>query len=447
MKRICIHIVLLSVLIGFISCKGSTSTVTTSNIARLTAFAFAKQDSFPGLAEATFKVEELLDTGVVYVLDSIRYGTPINKVRVNMTFEKTPGAVVMKFPDTTIMMSGYDTLDFSKRPVYMTVTSSDLTTKKTYEIQAYVHQTDPDLYVWNTLTDEMYDAEDEEQQVVLLNGQFCLFSNNGYSNRLLISDDGETWEEQIFVGLPASCRVKAIVSDGERLYYAVENTLYTSDDAINWTSSAISQDVIAHTMLMHFNDEMWLILEDTTEQLLLGRIEADTVAKTDIMLDADFPISGFATVEFENLSTRKRAMVVGGFARNGACVNSRWNFEYSPTLAQPYRLVNYSIEQPEFTTLTGVSVVWYKHQLLMFGGVDKNMVFLGNDVLVSNNEGYTWTKADTSKCHLPETYTPRQKQSVIVKDNYIYVFGGQNLKETFVDAYRGRLNSIDWEGY
>jgi len=138
-------------------------------------------------------------------------------------------------------------------------------------------------------------------------------------------------------------------------------------------------------------------------------------------------------------------MIIGGFARNGECVNSRWNFEYSSSLKPSYRMLNYSIEQPEFLTLAGVSVISYNDQLLMFGGVDKDMVFRGNDILVSNDEGFTWTKADTSKCKLPETYTPRQMQTVTVRDNNIYVIGGQDLNRTYSDAYKGRLNSIDWK--
>jgi hypothetical protein len=80
----------------------------------------------------------------------------------------------------------------------------------------------------------------------------------------------------------------------------------------------------------------------------------------------------------------------------------------------------------------------------MFGGVDKEMVFRGNDILISEDEGFTWTKADTAKCKLPATYTPRQKQTVTVKDNNIYVIGGQDLGRTYGDVYKGRLNSIDW---
>ena len=92
-----------------------------------------------------------------------------------------------------------------------------------------------------------------------------------------------------------------------------------------------------------------------------------------------------------------------------------------------------------------MSVIAYDDQLLMFGGVDKEMIFRGNDILISKDEGFTWTKADTAECQMPDTYTPRQKQNAIVYDNNIYVIGGQDLIQTFSDVYKGRLNSIDWE--
>jgi len=63
---------------------------------------------------------------------------------------------------------------------------------------------------------------------------------------------------------------------------------------------------------------------------------------------------------------------------------------------------------------------------------------------MSKDEGLTWTKADTAKNQLPEAYHARQKQNAIVRDNNIYLFGGQDAKTTYSDVYKGRLNSIDW---
>ena len=444
------HIWCIIALVALCSCSTSSNkTVTTSNIAKLKTFAFTAVDSIPGLGEATFKIEERLDTGLVTnqinMTDSLRYGTLINKVVPKFTCETTPASVVIRTSDTTITMSGKDTIDFTKTPIYMTITSSDLTAKKTYEIVVTVHQVDPDLYVWETLTEKAYQPEDEDQKTVLFGNKFWLYSNNGFENALRSSADGITWSVETLSGLPDNCRVKGIVVDDDKLYYAADQTLYTSEDAINWTADDYSDKPFTlQTMLMQYNDTMWLVVEDTTNILYLAQIVEDTVRKLDVQLDDEFPVSGFATVAFMNISGRKRAMVIGGYARNGECVNSRWNLEYSPTLQQPYRMLNYSIEQPEFAKLTGVSVISYDDKLLMFGGVDKDMIFRGNDILVSEDEGFTWHKADTAECKLPDTYTPRQKQSVIVDDDNIYIFGGQDLQETFTDVYKGRLNSIDW---
>lgn len=447
MKHIFAYILTIFVLLGLWSCSESSTTVQTSNIAKLTNFYVTGHDSLPGLKEAQFTIEEGVDTGLVKCVDSIRYGTPLTRVYPRFVCETTPGSITLQLGDTSVIIGGGDTLDFTRTPIYVTIVSSDLTTRKTYKIELYAHQVDPDLYKWETLNEKMYPVEDEEQQVVMLGEQFWLFCNNGFANRLYSSADAATWKEETLTGLPDVCRVKSIISNKSKLYYVEKDGLYTSENGCDWTKTDSGEkDYSLVTMLMTFNDTVWLVLQDTTtEALVLGQIAADTVRRTEVELDDNFPISGFATVEFESMSERKRAAVIGGYARNGACINSRWNIEYAPTIKGLYRLVNYSIEQPEFKTLTGVSVIWYKHQLMMFGGVDKDMVFRGDQVLISKDEGYTWTAADTTKCQLPEIYKARQKQSVLVKDNNIYVIGGQNQQETFADSYRGRLNSIDWD--
>lgn len=447
MKHILANILTIFVLLGLWSCSETSTTVQTSNIAKLTNFYLTGHDSLPGLKAAKFTIEEGVDTGLVRCVDSIRYGTPLTRVCPRFVCETTPGSITLNLGDTSVIIGSGDTLDFTLEPIYVTIVSSDLTTRKTYKIEVFVHNVDPDLYKWETLNEKMYPVEDEEQQVVLLGRRFWLFCNNGFKNRLYSSSDAAEWQEETLTGLPDVCRVKSIVSDNSKLYYVANDGLYTSENGTSWTKKESGEkDYDMVTMLMSFNDTVWLVLQDTTtEALVLGQIAADTVRRTDIELDEDFPISGFATVEFESMSERKRAAVIGGYSRNGACINSRWNFEYSPTIKGLYRFVNYSIEQPEFSTLTGVSVIWYKKQLMMFGGVDKNMVFRGDQVLISQDEGYTWTAADSTKCRLPETYTARQKQSVLVKDNNIYVIGGENQQETFADSYRGRLNSIDWD--
>lgn len=431
------------ILIGLAGCDDKTSTTTKSSVAQLTAFSFTANSKYPGLAAASFKVEERLDTGLVHNLDSIMYGTPLDSVVPKFTFAATPGSAVMQTPDTTIVLGGSDTINFEKQPLYLTVKSQDGKNTKVYELRAYVHQVDPDLYHWEQLCPQVL-TDNSEQRVVSLGNRFVLVSNNGFRTSVYISADGITWSDrQTPSGLPDGCHVRRIISDGSTLYYADSLTLYTSADALSWTASDYTgSGFCIRNMLMTWNDTVWAIAEDS-QGLVLAKMQDNTLKPTALRPRSDFPVSDFATVCFENAAGRARAMVVGGRAKSGAVLNSRWNLEFSPVVG--YRMQNFSIDRPAFADLTGASVIWYNHQLLMFGGVDADMQYLGRDILVSNDEGLTWTAADSAKNSLPDVYNARQKQSVLVRDNAIYVFGGEQQDRTFSDVYRGKLNSIDWD--
>ena len=399
----------------------------------------------PGLATAVFTIDERIDTGLVYNKDSILYGTSLERVIPKFTFQVAVGTAQLKMPDTTLVLTGSDTLNFEKLPIYLSITSTDGTTTKVYEIRPTVHQGDPDLFVWTQLTDSIkgYPQDESEQRVVEQNGEFVMIANNGFSNSVYRSADGANWTDPVTPsGLPNACRVRQIISDGATLYYAEETDLYTSTDAVNWTKQTMKYPI--KTMLLYWNDLPWALVDN--KGLELAFIAADSLNTTGLRPTQDFPVSDFASVNFNSPSGRERAMIIGGFAENGKSLNTRWNLEYSTHITENkgYRLREFSIDQPNFSTMTGVSVVFYDDLLMLFGGVDANQTYFGRDILISNDEGITWTQADTAKNQLPEAYTARQKQTAIVRDNYIYLFGGQSAQRTFCDVYRGKLNSIDW---
>ena len=347
-------------------------------------------------------------------------------------------------PDTTVVLTGYDTLDFTKSPVYLTICSQDNKNTKTYEIRATVHQVDPDLYTWEQLTTGIYPLDDSEQRVVELGADFVMLVSNGFDIQTYRSADGATWAGPgMTTGLPAGTNVRQIISDGTTLYYGQGNAIYTSTDAINWTQNNVSENVV--TMLMHWNGKVWTLIRNSSYRL--ATYAGGALTLTDLKPTDDFPISDFAAVTFLSASMRERAMIIGGFAENGRSLNTRWNIEYvqySDKSAGEYRMEEFSIDRPSFKSLTGISVIDYNDQLLLFGGVDENVTYLGRDIFISENEGLSWVAADTAKNQLPETYGARQKQSAIVRNDYIYVFGGQDGQQTYSDVYRGRLNSINW---
>lgn len=427
-----------------VGCDSSnTNTTQTSSIAKLTAFSFVANDSMPGLGKAVFTIEERIDTGLVYNKDSMLYGTSLERVVPRFVFQVAVGTATLKMPDTTLTLTGYDTLNFSKQPIYLTLTSTDKTTTKVYEIRPTVHQADPDLFTWTCLNTGIYPEDESEQRVVELDDVFVMIANNGFSNKVFASADGASWYELgTPSGLPASARVRQIISDGLTLYYADGTTLYTSDDALTWTPQTMSYEM--KTMLMNWNGRVWVLVDNNG--LELAYLDGTDISLTGLRPDDEFPISDFATVQFESASQRARAMIIGGYAENGRSLNTRWNLEYSAQIVQNggYRLSEFSIDRPTFTSLTGISVIWYDDKLMLFGGVDANMTYLGRDILISDDEGLNWTKADTAKNQLPEVYQARQKQTAIVRDNNIYLFGGQDKTTTYSDVYKGRLNSIDW---
>ena len=425
-------------------CESRTTTTTLSSVAQLSAFSFAANDSMPGLADAVFTVDERLDTGLVWNKDSMLYGTKLDRVVPKFIFAATPGAAFLTFPDTTVALTGYDTLDFTKRPVYLTVRSADKSTTKVYEIQATVHQVDPDLYAWSRICPGIYPADDSEQRVVELNGDFVMICSNGFALHVYQSADGTTWTDKGQpTGLPTGTGVRRMISDGTTLYYGQQNAVYTSTDALTWTAHPVSLNV--RTMLLYWNERVWALTEDNdTYELAFYADGALTL--TGLKPDGDFPISDFATVTFRSASLRERALIIGGFAENGRSLDTRWNLEYSRHTPENggYRLQEFSIGRPKFTSLTGISVISYNNQLLLFGGVNDQMTYFGRDIWISNDEGLNWEKADTAKNQLPDVYQARQKQTAIVRNNDIYLFGGQDAQITYSDVYKGHLNSIDW---
>ena len=437
--------ILIGICTIFLTGCESATTTQPSSVAKLSGFSFAKNDSMPGLAAAVFTVEERLDTGLVWNKDSILYGTRLDSVVPRFSFAATPGAAWLTFPDTLVRLTGYDTLDFRKSPIYLTIRSQDNSTLKTYEIRATVHQVDPDLYTWVQLQDAIYPLDDSEQRVVELSDDFVMICSNGFELHVYASEDGIFWLDMGNpVGLPAGTTVRQIISDGTTLYYGKGNTIYTSTDALVWTAHPVSLPVV--TMLMYWNNLVWA-LTGSVDDYELAFFEEGVLIPSGLEPVGEFPVSDFATVTFYSPSERERAMIIGGFAENGKSLNTRWNLEYSPHIKENggYRMEEFSIDRPHFKSLTGISVISYNDQLLLFGGVDDRQLYLGRDILYSDDEGLTWEAFDTTKNRLPEVYQARQKQTAIVRDDNIYLFGGQDADITYSDVYMGRLNSIHWK--
>lgn len=445
--------ILMLLVVTFIGCKHSDTTITTSSETRVNTFTFYEDTLNPGLTEATYKIEHLSDTGLIYCVDSLRFGTCLDSVVPYITYKSTPSSVTyFTQTDTPRIATGADTLNFSEGPIYMLVESSDLEHKRWYRINIHVHQADPDLYVWKQMTDQIFPTQNCETKAFYSHGLLSLFVNNGFSTSIYQSADGSLWKEAAAPsGLPTPCQVRDILQHGDTLYYATSDKLYTSTNLTQWTEIDFStKDFALVNMLVVFDNKPWCILQDrNTKDLFLGTVVANDIQPVESIvglknniLPNNFPVSDFAALPFHSTSQRPRAMIVGGRTIDGTVVNTRWNLEYE--LSAGYRIVDFSIEQPSFNSLTGTSIIQYNDHLIMFGGLDNNLTWC-SDILYSDDEGMNWYAPDTTHNRLPEDYVSRQYQSVVVDNqSNIYIIGGQSLISTYSDVYRGYLNELKW---
>ena len=446
-----ILLLFIAVLVG---CKKESAAETSSD-ARVNTFTFYTDTLNPGLTEITYKIDHSGDTGRIYSADSLRFGTRLDSVVPYVTYKATPGSATFYLPDTTIESTGVDTMNFNQSPIYLKVISSDLSNEQWYKISIYVHQADPELYTWEQLTESIFEPQNCVTKAFLTKDGFALFVNNGLATTLYQSKEGKTWTQTAsqISSLPVPCYVRDIVQHHDTLYYIDGGSLYYSTDLITWIKKDYSSSsAVPVTMLLSYNNQPWCVIQDSTsQQLMLATIHIDSICPltniagtTNGYLPATFPISEFAALSFESSSERPRAMVVGGRDYNGNIVNSRWNLEYAPNSG--YRLKDFSISQPTFESLTGVSIIQYDGKLLMFGGIN-NDLSLRSDILYSIDEGMNWLLPDTTKNQLPSMYDPkRYNQTVLVDDSSnIFIIGGQSNKQSFSDVYRGFLNSAKWE--
>lgn len=449
--------ILLVLSICISSCNDPDDNTIVSSDARVSTFTFQPDTANPSLTTAVYKIEHRTDTGLITSKDSLRYGTRLDSVVPLVTYMATPGIVNFVLPDTTITSTGIDTINFNQKPIYLQVIASDMETEKWYLIDIAAHQSDPNLYVWSCLTENIFSPNpipNCETKAFYWQDKLIVFVNNGLSTTLYQSVNGVIWspiEEPIDM-LPVPCHVRDILQHHDTLFYIDNHSLYTSTDLVTWSKTDYSTTSCTPiNMLMSYDNKAWAILQDTTtQQLLLGIITGhDIIPQTNIeglnngYLPSNFPISDFAALSFSSSSERPRAMVVGGRANNGDMVNSRWNLEY--VRQQGYRLKDFSIAQPSFESLIGVSIIQYNHQLIMFGGTDNDLA-MRSDILYSDDEGMNWYLPDSTSNRMPSTYQPRTNQTVLIdSDENIYIIGGQSQNRSFGDVYCGFLNSKKWD--
>ena len=417
---------------------------------------FAENDSIPGLEDAVFTLEVDPDFGdsIIVNLDSLPYQIRIDSVFPTFSFQSTTFAyLIMK--DTlntgldTLLLTGKDTIDFSRalKVVNFAQNGKD---SCSYRIKVNVHQVQPELYVWKKKMDQIYQQSASVQKAVFFNDKFLFYVNSGLTNNLYTSDDGVNWVNTPFTGLPPNSYLPSITIFNNKLHLVTEDGLfYSSTDGINWIGT--NPGVVGYTLKNLFfvlENNLWcLFSQDANSKYYFATTQDGLSWHIGEMIPAKFPIVDYAALAFSSRTDKPKALVLGGNASDGTLLSSKWSVQKE--INNQYKWVNFSIDNPDLTPLSGVSMIHYDNKLLLFGGMDKNGEVLGNGYMESIDEGLTWRNTDSIYNVIVDvnqniTYQPRCYQSVIhdPTNHYIYLIGGRNNVNVFSDVWVGRLNRM-----
>lgn len=392
---------------------------TTSTSAAVTSFNIAEDNRVLKNIDSVFFSINLRE-GLIFNADSLPVGTRINGLVVEMststiskaeiTFNHGPGTA-----DTTInfLDNPGDSIDFSHGPARLKIVAADGLTEANYTVTVNVHQVEPDSLNWFGKPLSQLPTTFEHPQLqrsaqrgteiaclTVSQGQYCIgLSHNPQSQQWQIATPafGFTPKVQTFTATPDA-------------YYILseEGGLYTSQDALAWTSTGQSG---------------WQWIYGAYQSQILGNGLQDgayvtrsypTVTQPQA-IPSDMPVANTSLpVEVKvTWSSLPQIMIVGGRRADGTLSPDTYGYDGS-------RWARTSVTTPLPEGIEGATIVpyyyfstseanWRTRQfstIMLIGGRLSNG-WLNTKVYYTLNQGIIWAEAPTklqSPAYLPALY-------------------------------------------
>ena len=408
-------LVMLSSLTVLTSCKDDkeeTYSYSTSEMTTLVkGFALQNDASvLENLDSVHFTID--YDKGLIYNADSLPVGTEITKLKVIMEFVNTVKSAVFNISDAEVQAdtainyttSMSQTIDFTGKTV-LTVTSADGSEVKNYEVKVLVHQVEPNMLLWvQNWRRDLPGMSDGLQhfKAVEQDGMMRALTWDGNQCMLLTADAANqtSWSKQA-LSLPFTPNVKTFTATDLDLYMLdMDGNLYTSTDGKEWTSCGVKW----FSLLGAYQDRVLGIVSDDAGNYVHDEYPR-SVGFTSKEVEEDFPVKNSSNmIEVQNTwSVAPQAMIVGGINSEGKMIKDTWGYdgqtwgkinnvhsEVLPDMADATLFSYYT-----FKKLTGVRRYARQSTWYLMGG-RKSDGSLNNDIYLSNTQGITWFKGDTT---------------------------------------------------
>lgn len=386
------------------------------------------------LGKTKFAIDQV--AGVIYNPDSLPYGMKLGKLNMALTYSSTISALNIELPDSTYVWNYSDSVDFSKRPIYLESVAPSITSKKRYRLDVRIHQIDPDVLAWRNVGDF---TDLGTRKTVLFNDKFYSFVEKPGAVALDIATVSPTSATSLSItshstNLPSNTNIRNIVSYNDAFYaVTADGKSYKSLDGQVWNEQANGKVVaVIYGVLpsKQTSDDLLLVLVQDAGKYYFAKTKDFSSVDVLTEIPSGFPVYGFASA---TNSKRDRAidnvlLLTAGEDNSGIALSATWILRYADG----------KLEYTKTNTTT------------LFGGVglvttfynNKVYLFVQDEIYTSNTWGMEWAAVD-DKEKLPSGFTMRRYESLVVRNNYLWVFAGESsIGNPYRDIWTGILNKL-----
>jgi len=461
-KRNYINVLSLLLSVLFVSCWDNFEERTFYS-ANIQKFSFDAHDTCPYIQNYVFNIDQYhgiaadTTTGIIQNLDSLPYGSVVNSLYPNVTFQSTNGNI---YVNDSLWEDG-DSLDFS-RPLVIKNTSYDGLFTKAYTVFINVHKVDPDSMSLEPMSTSLPGTA-SKSKIIESNGNLLDYVSalGGGLELFRSADTCKTWTSQIVSGLPGEMNLSSICTYGSKYYITSKSHLsYRSDDGLSWTSiSPVTSGGAPATVLNLYGEINKKYINDPEPSALMGMLitaAGDTCfgRSTDgitwtigAKVPENFPFTDYAQIKSATVTNVQFYTVAGGFDASGTHTASVWSTEDGRNwISVNDGTVSFNAIPKRKNAL----LFSYDGFLVCFGGQD-DAGTLQKDLYVSPDHGKTWKAADDKWAFLKmnsglagaSVYIQHVPDLVYNKDReFIWILGGTRNDGASKIIWKGFLNKM-----
>lgn len=351
-----------------------------------------------------------LDNGVIFNADSLPAGTEVTDLIPVITYPESVKEAVITMAGGTKREGEFDykqhpndSVDFTGT-VTLRLTSQDGENTRDYRLKVNVHKLVGDSLAWDNIAERSLpsrlDNPVNQKSVSHANSAYTLIRESDGSLTMAFNEQmaADSWRTSEITTLPADVDLRSFTATDKDFYIlAADGALWQSADAVSWSATG----------------ETWSAITGGYGDVALGidaaaRNHVSYPAKYQpIALEADFPRTGLSNMGIMTTkwSVNPIALVAGGYDADGKPSPTVWAFDGRawaqianagmPALADASLI--------PYTFYRSGTVLWMQTEYsvwLVTGGRTADGS-LNRDVLLSYDNGVTWTKA-VDYMQLPE---------------------------------------------